>query len=556
MALAVACNFHSRELAPPPHVRAMALYLANRMRPGLRVVKLADHQLKHRRHPAPIAMWSDREALGSALWSVAWNANRAAVGESDTGMLLLDLAAAFDPSDLNSMERYRAMSKEQMEGRWLETVRLPRGSDAPDFVVKPVLAKVEAIPKTPPAAAKPTKPAEFAFEIVRASILVPARGGGFTRLEAEAKTFTHAYLQKRHKEFTGPPKKGATPKPYVAPKLAIDLQPGAFEPQSRSAVLAEIRRARGEFMRRRQGDKFAKGCGVQFRVDGRPPLASGTLSAAAGIILESMAAGTRIDGAAASACSIGFGSTMLPGSVELWQVFSRSKSEGRREVLMAVPESAADAVTDLAALGEYRTLMDIQLISCARLDDAVRTLGAGSSGQHKRAFDLFADIGRAAERVAPRTLLKNPLVRARLQEVIQLCPQHLSAASLLRIARADPSASIASLDGSVKRLRRLDDQVRTWVNSHLGKGEVIEGAGAVSDHNCAAALADLRALRPHLHPGSRGYADQLFELVQDLRESLRSGGSGPTVTARRAGALRSALDTLTLEVAAIGIIGF
>ena len=59
--LAVASNRWGSDDPLPKYVRAMALVIADRLRPDWREVKLADYQLKYRRFPDPVEAWDDRE---------------------------------------------------------------------------------------------------------------------------------------------------------------------------------------------------------------------------------------------------------------------------------------------------------------------------------------------------------------------------------------------------------------------------------------------------------------------------------------------------------------
>ena len=562
MALAVASNFHTDEDAPPSYVRAMALAIADSLHSKEKVVRLADHQLKFRRTPNPVTTWPDREALGVALWTLAWKAQSASAVKLQGALPVLDLAAAFDPSDLASMVRYRKLSAGKMELRWLGTVSLPKGIDAPDVLPDWQIAEPDDLENgTVQNEAKEEPTAAFAFKVSHASILVPAVTGDFARLEAAVMNYDPRELRARYKVAAREAKKNkaatagkATLEP---PALAVDFHADTQNADSAPLVLIDLARARADFLRRRAGAEVPFGLGVEFRIaGGRAPRGGGMLSAAAGILLESMASGVPLVDSSAAAGLLGFGSTLALGSEPLAAALGQGAEGSKATRVMAVPAAAADQVVDMAALGEYQTLMKLQLLGCRRLDDAMAILAAEPRSEQARAVALFADIGRASERIAPDALLRNPLVRKRLVEVVELCPSHLSAAALLQVSKKGHAPLTASLSGSVWRLGQLESQVRGWVISHLSDNETavspVSNPGAVgSDQTCASALADLRLIRPRLHPDARRYADDLAELVEDLRDSLRRGGSAAAV--RRAEGLRSALDSLSLEVAGIGI---
>jgi hypothetical protein len=555
--LAVASNFWLAEKEPAKYVRAMALVLREQLIPETKETKLANHQLRYRRHPAMVSEWEDRAALGDALWAMGWRAQKLCTEESNTGLLVLDVAAAFDPSDLESMERYRELSAGQMELRWLGAVRLPEYIDAPDYADRAdAVADSDSNSHLVSTVVEDPVPKIFSFGTKSASILVPASSGSkdrFVRLEARGVEIDRESERKR---------RDGDKRKINDPRLRVEFAAGRDNADVAALIELQLERARVEFLRRRPGLEFPWAAGVRFRVvDGAEPASGDMISAAAGVLMESMAQGLALAPDAAAAGLVGFGSTLQwSGSLSAVLVSNGQLETGQAQypkTLMAVPIHCEADVADLAALGEYRLLMNNQIVGCRRIDDALLTVSADPGADRARAFALFAEISRAAERIPPHVLLANTKVRARLAEVLKLCPQHLSAAQLQRAAAGD--GVLASMASSVERLQQIDQQVRAWVAAHLAGGGGARDSVDRYDDLCAGVQNTLRTLRPRIDPKARSYADGMSSLVQDFRISLRSqargGGSGSGVAARRAEALREALRSLAVEVAALSVEG-
>ena len=550
--LAVASNFWSAEEEPPKYVRAMALVLHEQLVSGTREVKLANHQLRYRRHPVTVTEWEDRAELGAALWAMGWRAQKLCGEGSNTGLLVLDVAAAFDPSDLESMERYRQLSAGGMELRWLGAVRLPEYMDAPDYVDRRDAVAESAGDEQPAeVVVVDSVPKVFSFVTGSASILVPASSGSqsrFVRLEARGVEIDRDSDRKRRE---GDERKVGDP------RLLIEFAAGSDNADVAALIELQLERARIEFLRRRPGIEFLRDAGVSFKIiDGAVPASGDMISAAAGVLMESMAQGLALAPDAAAAGLVGFGSTLQWSGSLSSVLVSDSLLEVEqamiRKTLIAVPFHCEADVADLAALGEYRLLMDNQIVGCRRIDDALLTVCADPGEDRARAFALFAEISRAAERIPPHVLLANTKVRARLAEVLKLCPQHLSAAQLQRAAAG--GGGLASMANSIERLQLIDRQVRGWVSAHLaGEGTTRDSVERYDDL-CAGVQTTLRALRPRIDPKARPYADGMFSVVEDFRVSLRSQSRGG-VAAQRVEALRKALRSLEMEVAALSVEG-
>ena len=439
MALAVGSNFHGDEAGTAPFVRSMALAIAYQLQPDSRSVKLADYQLKFRREPAAVGAWPEREALAESLWKSAWSIHRT---DAETGLTLLDLAAAFDPTAEEAIGRYRELSGGSMEGRWLAAVRLPDGIDAPDIaeeVIDAAAVLAEVAAEVDEGTDGPSAEKTEAFQLSKASLQVPADDGGLVRLVAEVVTYDDATMRERKQMMIRQRKaeakeRGVKAQPYVAPALEMDFRIGTANGDAAPMIMTELAKARSAFVRSRPEAKFAPGLGVEFEIaDGRAPAEGGILSAAAGVLLESMAEGIALSEEAGAAGQLGFGLKFQSGKSSLAGSLRRAE-EGGDIGWLAVPDSVGEDAVDMAALGDLNLLMEIQLLACRDVTHAVQLLGAESNLKRQLAFERFAEIGHAAKRTPAETLVRKPDGEG---------PAHPSLGTLSRApVRGDPAESL------------------------------------------------------------------------------------------------------------------
>ena len=547
MVMAVASNrFANADTRP--FVRAMALAIADQLHPGVRPIRLADQQLRHRRDPEPVGTWSDRRTLSKSLWKAAWRVHTV---DPATGLTLLDLAAGFDSGDDDAMVRYRVASGGSMEGRWLGAVRLPDGIDAPDIAGPEAASEAAALlaeisrAGDDRAPAKSTLAKAAVFQRPEASLQVAGAAGGLVRLVAKVVEYDAATLKERRNAMMRErnrkaKERGIEAQPYKAPKLEMDFKVGASNGNLATEIMDELAKARGDFVRNRPKTNFPSGLGVEFEIaGGEAPATRGALSAAAAILLESMARGIALSEQAGAIGQVGFGSTLQLGGAPLATILRAGEGNG----VVVVPDAAASDAADIAALGDLELLMGVQLLACRDVDHALQLLSDANDAERDGAIQGYADIAQAALRTAPEALVRNPLVKARLSQVLEACPEHLSAATLLKAGAASPAP--ASLPGSARRLSEIETRVRGWVSGYIA------GNAEVSDEDCASELDTIRKMRPRLHPEARSYANGIVDLIDDFRDALERGG---TLTARRADTLKRSLDSLAVEVATLGLV--
>jgi hypothetical protein len=111
------------------------------------------------------------------------------------------------------------------------------------------------------------------------------------------------------------------------------------------------------------------------------------------------------------------------------------------------------------------------------------------------------------------TLARNPAVQERLERVVALCPDHLSAETLLAYGR-EQLPDKYSLAGSLRAIEKAASAPLAALESASG-GVVMTGTESLGRN----AIFDLRNERPKLHPAAMKYADAVGAVL-DIAEVL------------------------------------
>ena len=108
--------------------------------------------------------------------------------------------------------------------------------------------------------------------------------------------------------------------------------------------------------------------------------------------------------------------------------------ENETGLRIGVPLVSEAEVRDLALMGEPEVLLRHEIFALVTLDDAIAVASANLPDNFKKASDIFQQIQAASASTPLPALLKNAQTLAKLNEIIQLTPQHLSARLLLQTA--------------------------------------------------------------------------------------------------------------------------
>lgn len=153
--------------------------------------------------------------------------------------------------------------------------------------------------------------------------------------------------------------------------------------------------------------------------------------AAAAILLEAIGTGRVLDSDAAILGGVGDKGQITAVS----RLATRLRTlEGATPSVIGVPMVSEVEVRDLALMSELEVLAKFQIVSLVTLDDARAITAKERPEKIDKAFKLFASVTTAAATKPVSSLIKNPTFVQRLQEIVALMPNHLSARLILLAA--------------------------------------------------------------------------------------------------------------------------
>lgn len=176
---------------------------------------------------------------------------------------------------------------------------------------------------------------------------------------------------------------------------------------------------------------------------------------ACGIALDSMFAGAEIDPRVAYIGSV-TASGAVKTSPRTCERISGAASNG--SPILVIPESAGENVGDVMLIDGPKALWKTQFIQVADFAQAVDISLASATrpAQIGAAIDKFAEIQSVLNRSDDIRLLKNQHVVARLNEVLNEMPNHLSAKYLLSYSNGSyprkltPEGSFYAIDQAIR----------------------------------------------------------------------------------------------------------
>ena len=191
----------------------------------------------------------------------------------------------------------------------------------------------------------------------------------------------------------------------------------------------------------------------------------------------------------------------------------RGATNGRCKYL-GLPAKNENNVADVLLLDGPAPVYGIQIFSLQKMDQAIQLANTPRSTELESAMATFASVQEVLgrNRLQAVAMLHNQYVLAKLREVLQAAPNHLSAKYLLLYGtdRLPRSLSLAgSLDGIDNGAAALIDAIRSNepdAHSLLHKDVIAEQ------------LSKLKALRALLDPRIRPYAEAVIEFGELVRE--------------------------------------
>jgi hypothetical protein len=241
------------------------------------------------------------------------------------------------------------------------------------------------------------------------------------------------------------------------------------------------------------------------------PVEVAALAAPTYVLLDAMVAGAELDGGFAIAGTVDAEGRFL-GSMRVLEILEAAAEAGA--TAMVIPREAKEYLRDAAIGGDLSILFRMQVFGIDSIDEAGRYMMQDREASVNEAMGLFNEIRALLGGTwTMETLARNPAVQERLERVVALCPDHLSAETLLAYGR-EQLPDKYSLAGSLRAIEKAASAPLAALESASG-GVVMAGTESLGRN----AIFDLRNERPKLHPAAMKYADAVGAVL-DIAEVL------------------------------------
>lgn len=119
--------------------------------------------------------------------------------------------------------------------------------------------------------------------------------------------------------------------------------------------------------------------------------------------------------------------------------------------IVAIPADNEGEIVDLMVLQNHQALAEIQIFSIATIDEAIQLAHQDRGGNLGQAISLF---GAIQQDMGNGVTLSNPGIRDRLDEVLRLAPNHLSA-KYLKMKSQGAAPTVLSARAAVSEILRI-----------------------------------------------------------------------------------------------------
>lgn len=160
-------------------------------------------------------------------------------------------------------------------------------------------------------------------------------------------------------------------------------------------------------------------------------VAGAPLGAAAGVLLRSMLEGFEIDPGVAITGDVNPDGSLRPVTGIGGRLRAAPLAPSRCGTLI-LPSGSEPQLADALVFNGWGTLVKVQAIAADSLDDAVAVARRDRSPQWTEAIELFAQVQATLERPE---LIRTRAVRDKLERIVELAPNHLSAKLLSLVAQ-------------------------------------------------------------------------------------------------------------------------
>jgi len=181
-------------------------------------------------------------------------------------------------------------------------------------------------------------------------------------------------------------------------------------------------------------------------------------------------------------------------------VISKLKAAAIAQVPIAlVPHSNRRALQDFYFFYGIKSIARIQVISIEQFDEAWRMAKMDRDEDYVKALANFEDVSKAV--LADAQATATPEVQAKLKEILEVIPNHLSA-RLLSLYGQRRAPQYLSLEGS---LSEIDDGVTAMIDSLNG------GQSAKRKKRFKERIAALARVRKKVDPRTKSYLDSFLQ---------------------------------------------
>lgn len=262
------------------------------------------------------------------------------------------------------------------------------------------------------------------------------------------------------------------------------------------------------------------------------PHDGGSIGAACGTLLMSMIQGFSIDPDVAMTGDVSAdGKVRAIGGVA-------AKLRGARAAgctMVAMPTENIDQLIDTMIYAGRPALTDVQVIGISSLDEAAAVARIDRSDHLRQAIEIFRGIQQSAKESSD--YLETPDAQQKLQRVLQLAPEHLSAKLLLDAITNRQRKRLSAAASEYYTFEAVGDMLPTL---YAKEGNAPQSQDLVSDVSIDEGLKTLHKLRPMADLTVRPLIDAWTEFTEALEQS----GAWNSTVEIKAQAVRDAMATL------------
>ena len=256
--------------------------------------------------------------------------------------------------------------------------------------------------------------------------------------------------------------------------------------------------------------------------DGIKPLDGPSAGTAFAIVVDSLFTGRDLDDKFACTGAISQTGRVMP----IGGVAGKIRGATNKGCnLVGVPHENIKGVSDILVLDGIQKLIDIQVFSFEKLDEAIEVASKEKSETVQSAIDDFAKVAELLNRDSLRDnpakqleKLKNQAVIELLRDLVKKMPNHQSAKILLSVAEGEEKRFL-SVGGSFHQIRTITSGISRNIY-----GTVMRGADLDEEDRKEAnvALTDLEKIKDKVEPRLVEYNNKMITVILSVSEGRKN----------------------------------